>query len=91
MPLWRAAEAFDWNGDVVSFPMTDGEMRIIYRVSREALADRASANGRSELPTNLLKMFLVHRTRIELIASVKHDARDPDRLVRTSDLNPRRP
>jgi Protein of unknown function (DUF1488) len=44
MPLWRADEAYDWNGDVVSFPMTDGKKRIVCRVSREALEDRASAD-----------------------------------------------
>jgi len=89
MPLWRADEAFDWNGDVVSFPMTDGKTRIVYRVSREALEDRASADGRGELLADLVAVFLMHRQRIEQIASAKHDAGDVERLVRTADLNRR--
>jgi len=89
MPLWRADEAYDWNGDFVSFPMTDGRTRIVYRVSREALQDRASAVGRGELMADLVEVFLMHRQRIEQIASAKHDSGDAEHLVRTADLNPR--
>jgi hypothetical protein len=89
MPLWRADEAWDWNGDFVSFPMTDGRTRIVCRVSREALQDRASADGHGELMADLARVFLIHRQRIEQIASANHDAGDTEHLVRTADLNPR--
>jgi Protein of unknown function (DUF1488) len=89
MPLWRADEAYDWNGDFVSFPMTDGKTRIVCRISREALEDRASADGRGELLADLPEVFLMHRERIEQIASAKHDAGDSEHLARTADLNRR--
>jgi hypothetical protein len=89
MPLWRADNAYDWNGDVVLFPMTDGNTRIVCRVSREALEDRALADGRGELMADLPAVFLVHRERIEQIAGAKHDAGDAEHLVKTADLNPR--
>ncbi len=89
MPLWRVDEAYDWNGDFASFPMTDGKTRIVCRVSREALQDRASADGRGELIDDLVGVFLIHRERIEQIASAKHDSGDAEHLVRTADLNRR--
>ena len=89
MPLRRADDAYDWNGDVVLFPMTDGNTRIVWRVSREALEDRASADGRGELMADLAEVFLINRQRIEQIASAKHDAGATECLVRTGDLNPR--
>jgi hypothetical protein len=89
MPLWRADDAYDWNGDFVSFPMTDGRTRFVCRVSREALEDRASADGRGELMADPVEVFLIHRQCIEQIASAKHDAGDAEHLVRTADLNRR--
>jgi hypothetical protein len=87
MPLWRADEAYEWNGDVILFPMTDGKTRIVCRVSREALEDRASADGRGDLMADLVEVFLMHRECIEQIASGKHDAGDAEHLVKTADLN----
>jgi len=87
MPLRRADEAYDWNGDVILFPMTDGRTRIVCRVSREALEDRASADGRGDLMADLMEVFLMHRNCIERIVSAKHDAGDAERLVKTADLN----
>jgi hypothetical protein len=87
MPLWRADESYDWNGDFVSFPMTDGKTRIVCRVSREALEDRASADGQGERMADLAEVFLANRQRIEQIASAKHDAGDFEHLVTTADLN----
>ena len=67
--------------------MTDGKTRIVCRVSREALDDRASADGRGERMADPVEVFLAHRQRIEQIASAKHDAGDLEHLVRTADLN----
>jgi hypothetical protein len=67
--------------DVILFPMTDGGTRIICRVSREALEDRASADGRGELIADPVAVFLIHRQRIEQIVSEKHDGGDAEHLV----------
>ena len=87
MPLRRADDTYNWDGDAVFFPMTDGNTRIVCRVSREALEDRASADGCGEILGYPEEVFLTHRERIEQIASAKHDAGDAKHLVRSADLN----
>jgi Protein of unknown function (DUF1488) len=67
--------------------MTDGNTRIVCRVSREVLEDRASSDGRGELMADLPAVFLIYRERIEQIASAKHDAGDTEHLVKTTDLS----
>ena len=87
MPLQRADDAYSperFSG--VQFPMTDGKNRIVFRVSYEALQDRASADGNGE--TDFVDTFLKHRSQIEQIASEKYDAGDTERLVTTADLTP---
>ena len=93
MPLHRYNDACRPVFGGVVFQMTDGKKRIVYRVSGEALQDRASIDGDdSEGHTlDVVDMFLKHRTRIERIASRNHDAGDVERLVTTVDLNPFRP
>jgi hypothetical protein len=88
MPLRRADDAYDWNGDEISFPMTDGRTRIVCRVSRKALEDRASADGRGELMADPAEVFLIYREHIEQIVSDKHDGGDAEHLVKSADLNP---
>ena len=70
MPLRRAGDTHNWDGDAVFFPMTDGKTRIVCHVSREALEDRASADGRGEILGNPEEVFLTHRQRIEQIATL---------------------
>jgi len=93
MPLQRYNDACHLVFDGVVFQMTDGKTRIVYRVTGEALQDRASIDGDdSEGHTlDVVDMFLKHRARIEQIASRNHDAGDVERLVTTVDLNPFRP
>jgi hypothetical protein len=89
MPLHRADDAFDADMlEGILFPMTDGKTRIIYRVSYEALQDLASADGDGSLDT--IACFERHRTEIEEIASEKFDAGNPERIIRTNELTPRR-
>ncbi|MGP0085782.1 MAG: DUF1488 family protein [Steroidobacteraceae bacterium] len=71
----------------VDFPMADGKSRIIYRVSYEALQDRASADG-TGAAFDAVETFLKHRGRIEQIASDKYDAGNPERVVTTAELTP---
>jgi len=89
MPLKRAEDTYAWNGDVALFPMTDGKTRIVWRISREALKDRALADGNDVLMSDLEQVFLMHRVSIEQIASDKHDNGHAERLVVSSDLNSR--
>ena len=71
----------------VLFPMTDGKSRIVYRVTYEALQDRASADG-GGAAFDAVETFLKHRSRIEQIASEKYDAGVAERVVTTADLTP---
>ena len=91
MPLQRADDAYDSSDRFLGilFPMTDGKSRIIYRVSYEALQDRASADG-SGATSDAVETFLKHRSRIEQIASEKYDARIAERVVTTAELTPQR-
>jgi hypothetical protein len=90
MPLHRYNDACRPVFGGVVFQMTDGKIRIVYRVTSEALQDRASIDGDdSEGHTlDVVDMFLKHRARIEQIASNNHDAGDVERVVTTVDLNP---
>jgi Protein of unknown function (DUF1488) len=91
MPLQRADDAYDPSDSFsgVLFRMTDGRNIIVYRVSFEALQDRASADGGGATP-DAVETFLRHRTRIEQIASEKYDAGVAERIVTTAELTPRR-
>lgn len=84
MPLRRAEDAYNPLLEGVDFPMTDGRDRIVFRVSREALDDRASLDGNGHL--DHVEAFLLYRQAIELIASNKYDAGDPDRIIRSVEL-----
>jgi hypothetical protein len=86
MPLHRFDDAYHPVFDGVLFQMTPGINRIVYRVSREALQDRAAADG-VDHTSELVEIFLKHRAEIEHIASEKYDAVDAERLVSTADLN----
>lgn len=69
MPLHRADNSYEPKQfEGVLFPMTDGNARIIYKVTYEALRERASADGSGETQ-DFVETFLKHRPRIEQIAS----------------------
>jgi hypothetical protein len=89
MPLQRADDSYDASDRFsgVLFPMTDGKIRVVYRVSYEALQDRASADG-SGATFDAVETFLKHRPRIEQIASEKYDAGVAERVVTTAELTP---
>lgn len=79
MPLQRADDAYDASDEFegILFTMTDRKQRIVYRVSYEALEDRAFPDGDATLDE--IATFLRHRTKIEEIASRKFDAKSKTR------------
>jgi hypothetical protein len=88
MPLLRADDSYEPQGfGGILFPMADGTARIIYRVSYEALRDRATADGLGER-FDAEETFHKHRPRIEQIASEKYDAGATERVVTTQELTP---
>lgn len=82
--LHRCNDGYRARADGVIFQMTDGHSRIVYRISRMALDDRAMFDG---ILSDRLDTFLRYRTEIEQIASAKHDAGDTEPVVSTIDFN----
>ena len=86
MPSHRYNDAYHGVFDGVLFQMTDGNHRIVYRITHEALQDRAAADGEG-CTLDMVEIFLKHRAEIGDIAIDKYEAGNTERLVRTADLN----
>jgi hypothetical protein len=84
MPLHRSDDAYEWDGDNVWFPMTNGQDRIMWRVSRMALDDISS---RKRIPDDPIANFLEYRIAIEKEAGALYEAGDEERLIKSEDLS----
>jgi hypothetical protein len=69
----------------ITFAMLDGDRRVICRVSKAALEDRAAKDG---LPETVVETFHRCRGDIEAIASRQYDEGSSEPVVRGEDLAP---